>query len=123
MDNELHTLETTGGETRELRSNSELSDGLSGFDQEYLGTFELTEQDKYLHSLAEEYHTRCEDYDRTVCTGQVGRDGILPATNWEVRQINLNALAVLKEIQGRAYRERGISPVEVSRAISDYRAR
>ena len=96
-------------EDRDLRSKSDFSAGLSGFDQEYLGTFELTEQDQYLHRLAEEYHTRCETYDRTVCTGPVGRDGILPATDWERREITRNALLVKKELQGRSLPSAGES--------------
>lgn len=96
---------------------------LSGFAQEYFGTFEVTDQDRYLHALAEGYHTRCETYDRTVCTGPVGRDGILPATDWERRKITRNALAVKRELQDQAYRDLGIAPGLVSKAISNYRAR
>jgi len=98
-----------------------------GFDEdfvrEYLGTFEYVEQDQYLHKLAEEYHTRCEDYDRRVCTGPIGRDGILPMTNQEMGAINRNALAVRKELQDRAYLEHGILSKEVSNAISSYRTK
>lgn len=34
-------------------------------------------------ALWRRYHEQCEAYDRTVCTGPIGRDGIMPATPTE----------------------------------------
>lgn len=67
-----------------------------------LGSFELTPHDKLLHELAVEYHQRTEAYDRTVCSGPIGRDGIMPATARETALVNRNALHVLKELTQRA---------------------
>lgn len=84
----------------------------------YIGTFEPTPRTQ-LDELADEYHERCEAYDRTVCTGPVGRDGILPATNSELRLINRNASAVRRDIERRALML-GYSHEQVARAIHQW---
>jgi hypothetical protein len=74
----------------------------------------------YLRELAEEYHRRAEEYDRTVCTGPVGRDGILPASHYELTMINRNALSLKRELEDRAMSERGIGSQQVTKAIQRY---
>ena len=78
-----------------------------------------TERDNRLHELATRYHTECETYDRTVCTGPMGRDGIMPATPHEMGLINRNAHAVRKRLTEEAARE-GIRSEELARAISKW---
>jgi len=75
-----------------------------------------TERDNRLHQLATRYHTECEAYDQTVCTGPTGRDGIMPATPHEMALINRNAHAVRKSLEEEAQRK-GIGREELSRAI------
>ena len=65
---------------------------------EFEGDFKLTERDNKLHDYATRYHTECEDYDRTVCTGRITQDGIMPATQCEVVLISRNAQTVRKDI-------------------------
>jgi len=78
-----------------------------------------TERDNRLHELATRYHTECEAYDRTVCTGSTGQDGIMPATPREMGLINRNAHAVRKSLEEEAQRE-GIWREELARAISKW---
>ncbi len=42
--------------------------------------------------LAVQYHVDCELYDRTVCTGGMGKDGVLPANRTEQQKIEAHAL-------------------------------
>lgn len=86
---------------------------------EYLNEWRPTERDNRLHELATRYHTECEAYDRTVCTGPTGQDGILPATPREMALINRNAHAVRKRLAEEAARE-GIGCEELARAISKW---
>lgn len=100
---------------------SALNNGLSS--QAYLqGTFEPNIEERYLHELAKEYHETTEAYDRTVCTGPIGRDGIFPANSHERGLIGKHARTILKGLTKKA-RERGIEPGLVMKAIQHYRAR
>lgn len=87
---------------------------------ELLGTFEWTERDMRLHDYATRYHTECELYDRTVCSGPIGLDGIMPATPGEMGLINRNARAVRARIDAEATRD-GFTRKELARAISKWR--
>ena len=78
--------------------------------------WQLTERDNRLHELATRYHTVCEAYDRTVCTGPVWEDGIMPATLHEMVLINRNANTVRRSLEEEAQRE-GIGLEELSLAI------
>ena len=89
---------------------------------EMLGNFEVTERDMRLEDYATRYHTECENYDRTVCTGPMGLDGIMPATPREMALINRNAHAVRKQIELDAWRD-GFTREELARAISRWRGR
>jgi hypothetical protein len=89
----------------------------------YLGDFSCpTLQEIYLHSLAEEYHKRTEEHDRSVCTGPIKNGGILPANDAEMKSIIRNALSVKQEIKIRAYREHGIDGSTLEKAIQNYLA-
>lgn len=55
-----------------------------------------------LQELAEEYHRRTEEYDRTVCTGPIKDGVILPRHPGEYCLIAANARFVLKEIMEKA---------------------
>lgn len=83
---------------------------------EWQQEWQPTERDNRLHELATRYHTECEAYDRTVCTGPIGQDGIMPANPREMALINSNAHAVLKRLMEKAARE-GIGREELSMAI------
>jgi hypothetical protein len=71
--------------------------------------------------LAREYHRRTEEYDWLVCTGPIGRDGILPGNGRELGLINRNARELLKELEIRAERQMGIAKNKVATAIQQYR--
>jgi hypothetical protein len=75
-----------------------------------------------LAALAVEYHQRTEAYDRSVCTGPIRDDGIMPATNEERRSINGNALRVRAEMLERAV-ELGFTERHLQKAIVHYRPR
>lgn len=67
-----------------------------------------TPEERARHDIAREYYLRAEAYDLTVCTGPMGRDGILPRTDREGVLINRNAIALRKELMdrtGMSYRE------------------
>ena len=86
---------------------------------EWQQEWQLTERDNRLHELATRYHTECEAYDRTVCTGPMEQDGIMPANLNEMALINRNAHAVRKRLTEEAARE-GIGREELARAISKW---
>lgn len=86
---------------------------------DYLNEWQPSERDNRLHELATRYHTECETYDRTVCTGPVGEDGIMPANYREMALINENAHKVRKQIEADAVRE-GFTRDELMHAISKW---
>lgn len=85
-----------------------------------MNEWQPTERDDKLHELATRYHAECEAYDRTVCTGPIEQDRILPMMPHEVALINRNANAVKKNLEGEAQRY-GIERKELSLAISRWR--
>lgn len=64
-----------------------------------------------LRDLALRYHSECEAYDRTVCTGPIRNGEILPTTIQEVALVSRNArkvfsdLAQLAHIAGFSHRD------------------
>jgi hypothetical protein len=84
-----------------------------------LGSFEITKRDQKLYELATRYHTETEAYDRTVCTGPVRDDSIMPATHLEMALINRNAITVRKRIAAEAERD-GLTREELAQAISKW---
>jgi hypothetical protein len=87
----------------------------ANFHQQFLGRF--SDSLDSLVGFAHRYHEETEAYDRTVCTGPIGRDGgILPATPEQRWMINRNAIRVFKEIWVEAKRL-GVSREELHEAI------
>ncbi|MBX9761547.1 MAG: hypothetical protein K2Y24_00745 [Pseudomonadaceae bacterium] len=82
----------------------------------YQCSFQPSERDQQLRSVAERYVRESEAYDRTVCTGGIGRDGVMPATPHELALISRNAQQLMdtlcREQCGRFTR------VEIRRAIA-----
>ena len=70
----------------------------------FYGEFSIEGQDPDLVNLAAEYYRRAEEYDRTVCTGPIGPDGIMPATRAELAAINRHADQLRRELVDRAMR-------------------
>ena len=52
------------------------------------------EAERYARSLWACYHVITEKFDRTVCTGSMGRDGILPGNGREYNVVNWHARCV-----------------------------
>lgn len=76
-----------------------------------------------LRSLASDYHRRCEEYDRTVCTGPIKKDGgIRPANSSEFLDVNCHSRKVFKELWEKA-KALGATPDEWMRAVRDTRPR
>src|SRR3990172_12696798 len=65
--------------------------------------------------LWEEYYKKTEDFDRSVCTGSEGKDGVLPANSEERSAIEKNALGLLSLARWKAQVE-GIPPATLERA-------
>ncbi|AUF99807.1 hypothetical protein CXQ81_04115 [Pseudomonas sp. 09C 129] len=71
---------------------------MSEFADQYLCAFRQTPAETELHQAAKRYVSEAEAYDRTVCTGPISKDGILPATPRELALVNRNAHALLTRI-------------------------
>lgn len=84
-----------------------------------LQEFAHSPRDVRLYELAKQYHMTCEAYDRTVCTGPVTADGIMPANHRELALINRHAIEVMRGLLDVA-RADGIGPAELRKAISRY---
>lgn len=68
----------------------------------------------HLIELAEEYHRRCELYDRTVCTGPIrSRLGVMPTSTQEIKLCSANAAKIGAELFAGYARE------DVRRAIKE----
>lgn len=67
----------------------------------YQCEYRLSESQLRLLTLAEQYVNEAEAYDRTVCTGPVLRDGIMPATPHEFALVNRNACQLLERISAQ----------------------
>lgn len=83
---------------------------------EYQQEFKPSEQDLRTHKLAQEYHSKCENYDRCVCTGPIINGSIIPVGSHEIRLVNKNAIKVLQQIIAKAY-NLGISKEDIIHAI------
>ena len=81
----------------------------------YCGTFEPDPMLPQAVALWRSYYAQCEAYDRTVCTGPMGRDGILPATSHERGLIGAHAERQRAEM-ARAVVAAGISDDTLQRA-------
>ncbi|HDR9163671.1 TPA: hypothetical protein QDB28_004075 [Burkholderia vietnamiensis] len=58
--------------------------------------------DPRLIELARSYYRDTEAYDRTVCTGPITRDGIMPTTSRERLLISRNARHVMDRVREAA---------------------
>jgi hypothetical protein len=87
------------------------------FRKQYLQDWTISATEIRLHHLAKEYHDRCEAYDRTICSGPIGLDGVMPNGYRESGLINRNAHRIIKEILERENLPRS----ELIRAIQQYR--
>lgn len=67
------------------------------FNREYLATFP-NENKTRLRELALEYHQKCEEYDRLVCTGPI-KNGSVKPIGAELGLVNQNARKVFKELK------------------------
>ena len=72
--------------------------GSNAFADQYLCQFTETDGDQTLRRIAENYVRQTEAYDRTVCTGPIGRDGILPATAQERSLCSRNATRLMQQV-------------------------
>ncbi len=91
----------------------------SSFNSWLFGEFTFQESEQ-VYLLAQEYCEKTEAYDRTVCTGPMGVDGILPNNPREYLLINRFAIKLAREIYKRSV-ELGIPHEELRKAISNYR--
>jgi hypothetical protein len=66
---------------------------------------------------AVQYHIICEEFDRSVCSGPMGRDGILPANPREAAAINQHAL----NIRTRMAKQARMLPRDFDEVIRDER--
>ncbi|WP_167492548.1 hypothetical protein [Pseudomonas leptonychotis] len=57
----------------------------------YQCTFQPSERDQQLRSVAERYVQESEAYDRTVCTGPIRHGWVMPGTSHEHALISRNA--------------------------------
>jgi hypothetical protein len=72
-----------------------------------------------LRILAGKYHDEAEAYDRTVCTGGMGRDGIMPACHAEMMKISKNAGILYAKFGGQAA-TLGYTRQQWQKAVSDH---
>ena len=79
-----------------------------------------SDEEKALRELAETYHTLCNVYDDSVCSGISPWTGeIMPINPLEASLINIHAREVRKRLMITAY-EKGISEEQMSDAIKRY---
>lgn len=73
----------------------------------------------FLWELAREYFRRTEAFDRTICTGPVLHDGVMPSNPREQAAITRNAESTLRELRNRAEFE-GHTYAELRQAMKRY---
>jgi len=78
--------------------------------------FNFSAREQRLRAMAEGYHEETERFDRTVCTGPVRGDGVMPSNGYESRLINENAWRARRRILTVAQQE-GFTPREIDDAI------
>ena len=89
------------------------------FEREYQVTFPIkTKEEIRLRELAEVYHTACEEYDRTICTGRIKDGVILPATGAEVAEVSRHA-RIVRDVLWRQAAQLGFSHQQWLQAIMD----
>ncbi|MGB3222541.1 MAG: hypothetical protein WBB23_07050 [Desulforhopalus sp.] len=98
----------------------DIAKSVDNFTCAYQGSWRVSEVEHYLYLLAQEFHERTEEYDRTVCSGEIIRGSIMPVTPGERSMCNKNALKIREELVRRAKMEMGIHRDEVARAFGRY---
>jgi len=90
---------------------------------QYLGEWQKpTEREIFLEALAREYHSRCDEFDDSVCTGRSKYTGdSIPYNSYEGSRINKHAAEVLKELTASGRRQFNISREELFKAIQGWR--
>lgn len=63
----------------------------TAFASHYLPENRLSDSDQRLQDIAQQYVSETEAYDRTVCTGPILHDGVMPATRHQFALVNRNA--------------------------------
>ncbi len=87
---------------------------------EYLETWSYTEKDRKIDELAKQYHELTEAYDRTVCTGEIIKGAILPATARQAALTHINAKQVMRDLVRQA-EPHAITEAELKKAILRHR--
>lgn len=64
----------------------------------YQSDFRLSDSQQRLLNLAQRYVDETQAYDRTVCTGPVRHDGIMPVTRHEFALVNRNARQTMERL-------------------------
>lgn len=86
--------------------------------EDYIAEFKVRPDP--LWELAREYSIRTELYDRLICTGGEGRDGIMPATPRESSLINRFAQSMRHDLFRRLSPEVKVGFMEWRRAMRVY---
>ena len=93
-----------------------VEENLNHFYSEYLGHFKCSEKETRLMEIAEEYHSRCDNYDSIVCSRTTKGEPI-PRNAREFALINKNAKNTFLELQAQ---NPDLSSQEIMRAIRDF---
>lgn len=94
---------------------------MKAFRDLYQCEFKISDRDLELMRLVRLYRKECEAYDRTVCTGPIGRDGIMPTNHRELALVNRNARAVRARVfAGTNYTSREIQDADSRLAGESY---
>lgn len=75
-----------------------------------------SEREIQLRQLGERYVRETELYDQSVCTGPIGRDGVIPANPRERALSDRNARELFRRLCGEI--SPPVLPAELRRAIS-----
>jgi hypothetical protein len=80
-----------------------------------------SDEERNLRTLAEQYHNRCEAYDRAVCSGISPRTGeAMPVDGHETGLVNRHARQVRAEILRVGFYDYGFTEEQVLAAIRNY---
>lgn len=72
------------------------------FHKLYEQEFRLDSKEELARQLAQEYHAKCKAYDRTVCTGGMLHDAIMPSNSHEMFMVHRHAMIIRSDIKLRA---------------------
>lgn len=89
------------------------------FEKNYIQKFEVSEREKQLMGLAQEYNNSCDAYDDRICSGKNGYGESVPRTNAEFQMVNANAAQVRKRVIQKGL-SLGFDQHTISKAISKY---